>query len=276
MKSSRNFSVLAVSIVKIAIALTFLGPFYVAIVYAAKSKQEIIFSRLAFPKTIHWENFSRGVEVSNFFVSLKNSVFTTVVSVTILTIVCSMAAYIIARKKTKFYNAMYYLFLTAMIIPFQTILTPLYFNMKQLGLINSLFGFILVKTGFLIAFTILIVTGFVKTIPKELEEAALIDGSGVYGVFWKIVFPLMRPVVMTTVVLNTLGVWNDFQVSVAFLQRPAMRTIPLTQFYFFGERSTELNLAFAVFIISMIPMLILFLAMQKYIIDGITAGAVKG
>lgn len=263
-------------LLKLLLGFCFVAPFYIAVIYSVKSKQEIIYSRLSFPKTIHWENFTRGMEVSNFIPSLKNSVITTVACVVILTVICSMAAYMIARKNTKTYNFIYYLFLGAMIIPFQTILTPLYFDMKTMGLINSLFGFILVKSGFLIAFTVLIITGFVKTIPRELEEAGKIDGSGLYGVFWRIVFPLMRPVILTSVVLNALGVWNDFQVSLAFLQRASVRTIPLTQYHFFGERSTELGLAFAVFIISMIPILILFLTLQKYIINGITAGAIKG
>jgi raffinose/stachyose/melibiose transport system permease protein len=261
---------------KALVALLFLSPFYIAIIYSVKSKQEIAFNRLSFPQIIHWDNFTRGIEMSNFFLALQNSAIATIISVFILTIVCSMAAYIIARKNNKFYNAIYYIFIAAMIIPFQSIMTPLYMDLKAYGLIDSLYGFILAKIGFQIAFTILIVTGFVKGIPIELEEAAAIDGASQYRVFWNVVFPLMKPIIFTSVVLNALNVWNDFQISVVILQKVSVRTISLTQFYFFGENSIELGLAFAVFVLSMIPILILYLALQKYIISGITAGAIKG
>jgi raffinose/stachyose/melibiose transport system permease protein len=214
--------------------------------------------------------------MSHFFVAVKNSALSAVVTVIILTVICSMAAYIIARKNNRFYNTIYYIFLGAMIIPFQSIMTPLYINLRAFGLVNTLLGFILVKVGLQIAFTILIITGFVKSIPVELEEAAAIDGASQYRIFWRIVFPLMKPIILTSVVLNALNVWNDFQVSVVMLQKVSIRTISLTQFYFFGENSAELGLAFAVFVLSMIPILILYLTLQKYIISGITAGAIKG
>jgi raffinose/stachyose/melibiose transport system permease protein len=121
-----------------------------------------------------------------------------------------------------------------------------------------------------------LVSGFVKSIPKELEESANIDGAGLYSTFFRIVFPLMKPIVMTSIILNSLNIWNDFQMSLTLLQQKAVRNIPLTQYFFFGENSIELGLAFALFILSIIPILILYLMLQKYIIGGITSGAVKG
>jgi raffinose/stachyose/melibiose transport system permease protein len=267
---------LAGIIFKALIALLIISPFYIAVIYSVKSKPEIAFNRLSFPTVIHWDNFTRGIAMSHFFVAVKNSALSAVVTVIILTVICSMAAYIIARKNNRFYNTIYYIFLGAMIIPFQSIMTPLYINLRAFGLVNTLLGFILVKVGLQIAFTILIITGFVKSIPVELEEAAAIDGASQYRIFWRIVFPLMKPIILTSVVLNALNVWNDFQVSVVMLQKVSIRTISLTQFYFFGENSAELGLAFAVFVLSMIPILILYLTLQKYIISGITAGAIKG
>ena len=189
---------------------------------------------------------------------------------------CTMSAYIIARKNNRFYNTIYYIFVGAMIIPFQSIMTPLYVDMNHWGMLNTLSGFILAKIGFQIAFTVLLVSGFVKNIPRDLEEAAAIDGAGIYGIFFRIVFPLMKPIILTSVVLNTLNVWNDFQMSLTLLQRKEVRNVPLTQYFFFGENSVELGLAFALFLLSMIPILVLYLALQKYIIGGITSGAVKG
>lgn len=264
------------TIIKILLALIVISPFYIAIVYSVKSKPELVFDRLAFPKQIHWDNFTRAIETSNFGLALKNSVITTVVAVIVITIICTMAAYMITRKNNRFYNLIYYTFIGAMIIPFQSVMTPLYVKMVEWGILNTLTGFTLVKISFQIAFTVILVSGFVKNIPKELEEAAAIDGAGVYRVFWRIVFPLLKPVVVTSIILNTLNVWNDFQMSLTFLQKKEVRTIPLTQYFFFGENSVELGLAFALFILSMIPILILYLSMQKYIISGITSGAVKG
>lgn len=267
---------LLLTLLKALIAIPFIGPFYIALIYSVKSKQEITFSRLGFPKTIHWDNFTRGIQMSNFWTAAKNSTITTAVIIIVLTVICTMASYIIARKNTRFYNTIYFIMLGAMIIPYQSIMTPMYVDLKHLNLVNTLTGFTITKISFQIAFTILVVTGFVKSIPLELEEAASIDGASIYGVFWRIVFPLMKPIVVTSLVLNALNSWNDFQVAVSILQKSKVRTIPLTQYYFFGENSVELGLAFAVFVLSMIPILILYFSLQKYIISGITAGAVKG
>ena len=263
-------------IVKLAMTLLVISPFYIALIYSVKSKQEMVTDRLAFPKTIHWDNFTRAIETSNFGLSLKNSLVTTVLAVIFITLICTMASYIIARKNNRFYNLIYYLFVGAMIIPFQSIMTPLYIDMTRWKLLNTLHGFIFAKIGFQIAFTVLLVSGFVKSIPKELEEAASIDGAGMYSVFFQIVFPLMKPIVLTSIVLNALNVWNDFQMSLTLLQQKQVRNIPLTQYFFFGENSIELGLAFALFILSVIPILALYLTLQKYIIGGITQGAVKG
>lgn len=265
-----------VLLLKMAVVLLVISPFYIAVIYSVKSKPELVSNRLAWPKIIHWDNFTRAIEVSNFWLAVKNSFITTTTAVVIITIICSMAAYMIARKNNRFYNTIYYAFLGAMIIPFQSIMTPLYVDMSKWGLLNTLHGFVMVKIGFQIAFTVLLISGFVKSIPKELEEAAAIDGASVYGVFWRIVFPLMKPIIFTSVVLNALNVWNDFQMSLTLLQKKAVRTVPLTQYFFFGENSIELGLAFALFMMSMVPILILYFSLQKYIISGITAGGVKG
>ena len=264
------------TVFKLLVTLLVISPFYIAIIYSVKSKPELVTNRLALPKVIHWDNFTRAIETSNFGLALKNSLITTVVAVFVITLICTMSAYIIARKNNRFYNTIYYIFVGAMIIPFQSIMTPLYVDMNHWGMLNTLSGFILAKIGFQIAFTVLLVSGLVKNIPRDLEEAAAIDGAGIYGIFFRIVFPLMKPIILTSVVLNTLNVWNDFQMSLTLLQRKEVRNVPLTQYFFFGENSVELGLAFALFLLSMIPILVLYLALQKYIIGGITSGAVKG
>jgi raffinose/stachyose/melibiose transport system permease protein len=262
--------------VKLFFALLFLAPFYITLCYALKSGEEITDTGLAFPARARFSNFSEAMELSDFFRVTTNSALTTVPGVLGLTVICSMASYIIARKNTRFYNAAYYLFLGAILIPFQTIMLPLYVNLKRWGLMNTLAGFTLTRMGFLISFTVLIVTGFVKTVPRDIEEAAGIDGAGPYRIFWLVVIPLLKPILVTSVILNTLYLWNDFQTAILILQKTAVRTLPLVQFYFFGEHSVQLNLAFALFLLSMLPIVVLYLLLQKYVTSGLTAGAVKG
>lgn len=264
------------ALLKVVVLFVFVSPFYIALCYAVKSRKELAAGRLAFPQTIHWENFAEGVRRSNFFLALKNSAVTTIITVISLLIICSMAAYIIARRKSKFYNAMYFVMLGATLIPFQAIISPLYSELRALHLMNTLLGYSIVQIAFQSAFTTLIITGFVKSIPLELEESAQIDGCGPYRTFWSIVFPLMKPIICTAAVLATLSTWNDFQVSVVFLQNDAVKNLAVTQYYFFGKNTADLNYAFAMFLLSMVPILTLYFTFQKHIVSGITAGAVKG
>jgi raffinose/stachyose/melibiose transport system permease protein len=277
MTQYRKFFFLALSyFLKVLMVAPFMLPFYIAFTYAFKSKTEITFTGIAFPDPMRWENFPLAIEITNFWNALANSLITTIPVVIMLTIFCSMGAYIIARRNTRFFNFVYYVMVGAMLIPFQVIMTPLYLDLKIFGLINTHLGFILTRTGFQIAFSLLLMTGFVKNVPLEIEESANIDGAGKYKTFWQITFPLMRPIIFTTVILNTLYTWNDFQVAVTILQTTEIRTLPLMQFYFFGENSANLNLAFAAFLLSMLPILVLYFTLQRYILSGITSGAIKG
>lgn len=259
------------------ITLIFCAPFYIAIVYSFKSPQETAETGLAFPKVFHWENYSKAIEVSNFYKATLNSVIVTAITVTLIVVICSMAAYVIARNShNKFYNSIYYVCLAAMMLPFQVIMMPLYTTLRSMSLLNTLGGLVLAIGGMQIAYNIFIYTGFMKSIPKEMDEAAFIDGAGTFRTFWTIIFPLAKPITSTAIILNALTVWNEFAVSLVVVQKQPVRTLPLTQFYFFGEHSIELNMAFAAFILGMIPIIILYVIMQKYIISGVMSGAVKG
>ncbi|MCI6005586.1 MAG: carbohydrate ABC transporter permease [Blautia sp.] len=264
-------------ILKLCIILLFVSPFYIAIVYAVKSPEETIATGLAFPTSIHWENFTEAIEVSNFWNASKNSLIVTVASVILLTVLCTMAAYVIARNpRSKFYQGLYYVFLAAIMLPFQVLMLPLYVQLKDFGLMNTRIGLILIISSFQLAYNIFVYVGFIKSISLEIEEAAFIDGAGKFVTFWKIVFPLMKPIVSSNLVLNALAVWNDFQISLIISQKPEVRTIPLTQYFFFGQYSVKLNMAFAAFVLAMLPIIVLYFLMQKYIIGGVMAGAVKG
>ena len=264
-------------LLKLLVVLFFIAPFYISVVYALKSPEETLKTGLAFPTSIYWQNFTEAVEVSNFFNAAKNSLIVTIACVLILMVVGTMAAYVIARNlRFKVYSGLYYIFLAAIMLPFQVVMLPLYVQLKDMGLLNTRIGLILTISSFQVAYNIFVYVGFIRTIPVELEEAAYIDGAGKFYTFWKIVFPLMKPIISSTLVLNALTVWNDFQTSLIIAQKEEVRTIPLTQYFFFGEYSIELNMAFAAFLMAMVPIIALYLLMQKYIIGGVMAGAVKG
>jgi raffinose/stachyose/melibiose transport system permease protein len=256
-------------------ALAFLSPFYVSLVYSVKSKQEIAYTGLAFPTRIHLENFVNGLRMSNYLVALLNTVLATASGTLVLTIACGMAAYIITRKGGRFYAFALSLFLVTILIPFQALMFPLYLTLKEWSLVNTLPGFTLAKVGSQIGYSVLITAGFVKTIPISIEEATFIDGGGRYRTFWQIVLPLMKPIIITTVVINALSIWNDFSISVVLLQKKAVAVLSLMVYYFFGENVVELNLAFAVFTLSMVPIIVLYLVAQRYVVSGIMMGAVK-
>lgn len=275
-KKKKAFNKIIFYIVVLVTAVCFMLPFYISIVYSLKTKSEIAFTGLALPEQLHFENYVKAIEVSNFFNAAMNSLILTVAVVAILTVTCSMAAYVIARGKGRFYSFIFYVSLAAILIPFQVVMLPLYISLKNLGLQNSRMGLILAVSGFQVGYNLFIYTGFIKTVPVSIEEAAFIDGSSRFNTFWKLVFPLLTPIISTSIILNALSAWNEFPISLIVAQKNAVRTLPLTQFYFFGQYSVELNLAFAAFTLSMIPIIILYIVLQKYIVGGLMAGGVKG
>lgn len=257
-------------------ALLFAAPFYVSIVYSLKSPAETARSPLSWPSVLHFENYSRAIEVSNFFNAFKNSLIVTFFSVLILILFCSMAAWPLARRKERAYQLIYYIFVSAIILPFQVVMFPLYSQLNRLGLLNSLPGLILAISGFQLGFDIFLYTGFIKAVPRQIEEAALIDGCNRLQIFTLVVFPLLKPITLTVTVLSALAAWNDFAISLIIVQKDVVRTLPLTQYYFFGQYSIEINMAFAALTLAMIPIVLFYLLLQRYIEAGVTAGALKG
>lgn len=263
-----------VCLILVAIVLI---PFYISFIYSIKFKNEVALNRLAWPKNPTLENYFRVItENEQFLIGLKNSVLTTIPTILILMVVCSMVAWVLARNNTKFYNVMYTVFTMGTLIPFQCIMLPLYLNMFNADLVSTNYGFVIARSGLQISISVLVITSFVKTVPRELEEAASIDGCGKWKTFWTVIFPLLKPINATQLVLNTVYVWNDYNTAVVLLRDKSSRTLPLAQIVYFNENTAELNLAFAFFVMAMLPILILYFCLQKYVVSGIMAGAVKG
>lgn len=265
----------SVEILAIILGLLFLVPFYYVISNSLKPFSEILTSTSALPKVLQFENYVNAFEKLDFLKVFSNSLIITVASNIVLVVFCSMAAYMLVRTKKKISNIIFMTFVAAMIIPFQSIMIPLIKTAGSLHLLNSIWGLVIMYLGFGSGMTIFLYHGFIKGIPVELEEAAIIDGCTRFGVFWRIVFPLLKPITVTTVILNSLWIWNDFLLPSLVLQNPELRTIPLATFFFFGQYTKQWDLALAALMIGIIPLLIFFFAMQKHIIKGITSGSIK-
>ncbi|WDC86237.1 carbohydrate ABC transporter permease [Priestia megaterium] len=264
-----------VEILAVLLGLVFLVPFYYVLSNSLKSFAEILSNTSALPTTIQFQNFVNAFNQMNYLKVLSNSLIITVISNAVLVIFCSMAAYMLVRTKKKISSIIFMAFVAAMVIPFQSIMIPLVKVAGNLNLLNSIWGIVIMYLGFGSGMTIFLYHGFIKGIPVELEEAAIIDGCSRLGAFWRIVFPLLKPITVTVVILNSLWIWNDFLLPSLVLQDPELRTIPLATFFFFGQYTKQWDLALAALVISIIPLLIFFFAMQKHIVKGITSGSIK-
>lgn len=268
---------LPAKVILVILTILFLWPFLICILMSVKTKQETARGVLSLPERIHWENFSEAIEKANIFLSMQNSIVITVCSVAIIVFAASTAAYAIGRQYHKrFYRFYETLLVSSMMLPFQVIMIPVYRMYKDINLLNSRFGAVIMIAGLAIAYSTVMVIGFVRTIPIELEEAAEIEGAGRMRIFCTIIFPLLKPILATVAALQFLGVWNEFNVSILLLQKDAIKTIPMQQYVFFGAYGADYNIAFAAAVITMIPVIILFLILQKQVVAGMTAGAVKG
>jgi raffinose/stachyose/melibiose transport system permease protein len=262
-------------ILAILLGLVFLIPFYYVFSNSLKPFAEILTNTSALPKVLEFQNYINAFEKLDFLKVFSNSLIITISSNIVLIIFCSMAAYMLVRTKKKVSNVIFMTFVAAMIIPFQSLMIPLMKTAGNFGLLNSIWGLVIMYLGFGSGMTIFLYHGFIKGIPVELEEAAIIDGCSRFGVFWRIVFPLLKPITVTIVILNSLWIWNDFLLPSLVLQDPELRTIPLATFFFFGQYTKQWDLALAALVMGIVPLLIFFFAMQKHIIKGITSGSIK-
>ena len=281
MTRKKRLSSVLQNIFKIAVLVLFMSPFYEALNYALKTKQEIAQTGLAWPKELHFENFTEAIRQTYvagmpFFKVLMNTVIATLVGTALIVFISAMAAYAIARRKGKIYSICYTLMVVTLLVPIQAYMFPLYDELRGMGLLNTNLGFILAKVGAQVGYSVIITTGFVKNISVEIEEAALIDGASIPKMFVKIVMPLLKPIFMTSIVINALSIWNDFGLAFIVLTKPTNYVLPLLQFTFITSNTSMLNLAFALFLLTMIPILLLYLFLQKYIVSGIMLGSVKG
>lgn len=255
----------------------FVMPIALAILTSFKSKPELAKSVIGLPETLYLKNYSEAIVRSDFARSLTNTALVVFPSVVLIVLCSSMSGYAVARysKETRSLRILDKIYLASLMIPFQILMIPVYKIYKTLNLLNSLPGMVLMLVGTSIAYSSFLYVGFVKSVPREIEESAYIDGCSEFRSFWLITFPLLKPISATVASLHVMWLWNDFNISIILLQKESVRTITIKQFYFFGQYTADYGMAFAAAILSMIPVVLCFVFMQRYIVNGITVGAVE-
>ncbi|WP_201006167.1 carbohydrate ABC transporter permease [Paenibacillus glycanilyticus] len=258
------------------VALIEIYPILLVVISAVKSKPELAANPFGLPKDVTFEFFKKAYGTMHYLQSVGNTILIATVSVAVSAAFTSMAAYAIVRRKNRFHSFLYMLFLAGMIIPFQMTMIPLYKMMVDFGLYNSYQGIMMIYLALTAPFSVFLLVGFIKSVPRELEEAALIDGCGIFQTFFRIVLPLLKPALTTLCVLNLFSIWNDFLMPVLFLPDDKKMTITVQISKFQGMYSNDWSLLFAGICMIVLPMVVIYLLAQRFIINGITAGAIKG
>ncbi|WP_121660852.1 carbohydrate ABC transporter permease [Metabacillus litoralis] len=259
----------------IMLGLVFLIPFYFVAINSVKGFSEILIDAAALPKEVLFSNYAKVWEVISFQDAFLNSLIITVFSIAGIVVISSMAAWKMVRTPGKLSKILFIFFVSAMVIPFQTVMIPLMKLGGTLGIMNSIPGIVIMYFGFGVSLSLFLYHGFVKTIPLEIEESASIDGCTQFGVFWRIVFPLLKPITVTVIILNTLWIWNDYLLPLLVLQDASLRTIPLATSSFFAQYTKQWDMGLAALVLGIAPVIVFFLFLQKHIIKGIAAGSIK-
>ncbi|MCM3159870.1 carbohydrate ABC transporter permease [Metabacillus litoralis] len=259
----------------IMLGLIFLIPFYFVAINSVKGFSEILIDAAALPKEVLFSNYAKVWEVISFQDAFLNSLIITVFSIAGIVVISSMAAWKMVRTPGKLSKILFIFFVSAMVIPFQTVMIPLMKLGGTLGIMNSIPGIVIMYFGFGVSLSLFLYHGFVKTIPLEIEESASIDGCTQFGVFWRIVFPLLKPITVTVIILNTLWIWNDYLLPLLVLQDASLRTIPLATSSFFAQYTKQWDMGLAALVLGIAPVIVFFLFLQKHIIKGIAAGSIK-
>ncbi len=269
---------LLLEIILIFFALITFYPVFIMIADSFKTREEMAYNPFGFPMFSGFtlDNIINAISKMKFYEPLLNSAIITGLSTILIIVVASMAAYPIARKKNALYGFIYSFFLSGIIVPYQLAMIPLYKEVRVLGLMNKELGLVLIYGGIFLSFPIFFYSGFIKNVPLELEEAAFIDGCGRYRIFWRIVFPLIKPATAAVIVLNLLGIWNEFTLSFLFLQKTSKLTITVALYSFRGQYHVHWPHMFAGMLVAVAPIVIMFISAQKFFISGITEGALKG
>ena len=277
MKKRLKPAKLALQLVMLAVCLVYLLPIYIIFNYAFKTKKELYLgSPLALPSGLNFENYLKAFEKLSMQTTFINTLVYTVVSVVILAFLCGAAAWAIARSRHKFFKFCYIYFVVGILIPYQALFLPIYIIGYKLNLTNTRYGMIFMYIATGISFGIFLMNSFMSTVPLELEESSRIDGCSVYGTYFRIVLPLLSPAMATLVIMEAFQIWNDYLLASLYVSKKQLKTLTVAISSLFSAQTSDYTTAMAAIVCSVLPIAVLFIALQKYFIKGITVGAVKG
>lgn len=263
-------------VILIFFALIFVSPIALMIISAFKSTREIFADPFGLPVVWRFQNFSTVWSKANFNIYFLNSIVVTLISTVLVLVLSSLSAFALSRYRFKLNNFFYIFFLAGIMIPIRLGILPLFVLMRSLNLLNHHGSLVLTYVASGMPMSVFLLTGFFKTIPKDLEYSARIDGCSDLRIFYQIMLPLARPGLATVALVNSIPWWNDFFFPLLFIQSDRLKTIPLGMTLFFGQYMTDWSLLFAGMVIASVPLLIMYLTMSKQFISGLTAGALKG
>lgn len=274
------FDTITVSILTV-LALLFITPIAVVVMNSFKNKQSLMegrgeaFELLNKDSWYGFKNYVDGIKTINLMSAMKNSFIITILSVITLILLTSMTAWYIVRVKNKITTIIYFMFVFSMVVPFQMVMYTMSKIAMNLGL-DSILGIVILYVGFGAGMCVFMFSGFIKAIPYEVEEAAMIDGCTPLQIFFKVVIPILKPTIITVAILETMWIWNDYLLPYLILNSGKVETIPMAIQGLQKSRFTELGQTMAVLVVAIIPIIVFYLLCQKHIIKGVAAGAVKG
>lgn len=274
MKKKRSVLEVLIEIFLWLLSLTILYPVAMVLITSFKSYGEANFLNINLPKEWLFRNYLQVFEEGKILRSFLNSLVITILAVALIIILSSMLSFILARKRNRINKVIYFLLTLGIIAPFAAL--PTIELLKVLGIYGSRISLVLVYSALFMPFSTMLITSYIRTVPKELDEAAIIDGCKGFSMFFRIIFPLLQPIIITVGVLNFMWVWNDFQYPLYLLNSSSKYTLPLSVYNFFGQYNRSWHLVCADMVLVTLPVIIIYLIAQKYIVSGMTAGAVKG
>jgi len=274
MKLKKRFKSFLVVLIGLLTSLIWIYPFYLVVVNSFKTKAEIFTNTLGLPKKLTLDNYPEAFKELDFIQSFTNSLLISIVSIFLLVVFSSMAAYALSRNRSKLSSFIYFSFAIVILVPFQSIMIPLISIFGKLDMLNRA-GLIFMYLGLGSSLAIFLYYGALRSISTSLDEAAIIDGANRFQIYRYIIFPMLKPTTVTVIVLNAIWIWNDYLLPSLVINKEGMYTIPLKVFYFFGEYSKQWHLALAALVIAIIPVIIVYIFLQKYVIKGISEGAIK-
>lgn len=259
------------------LAILYVAPLFIILNYSFKTKKELyVTSPLSLPESLNLSNYATAFDKLDMLITYKNTILYTVVSVVVLALLCGTTAWAISRGKHKIFKIGYIYFLIGILIPYQALFLPIYMIGYSLKITNTSFGIIFMYVATGISFGVFLMNSFMSTVPIELEESARIDGCSVFGTYIRIVLPLLKPAMATLIIMQAFQIWNDYLLASLYVSKKSLKTLTVAIQSLFSAQSSDYTIAMAAIVLSVIPIGILFISLQKYFIKGMTVGAVKG